>query len=178
MVQEKFGVDKTLRFPRCHFIRHDKDWNQCLTLAQLHELDDTVDRAKVCDGIFEQMVQDSTSGQKKRRRAGGGGADETGGDRKKSKAGTVVEGYQFIDTSGTRTEFKTFSGLEFCVLTVAPPHTKADVVAEVKRHGGANTANYSGRTNFLVAASESHMKVQNFLAALRDGLANQVLRPQ
>lgn len=98
----------------------------------------------------------SDTGPKKRKRAG----KQTGGGSKQSKMGTVVEGYQYIDTTHTKTEYKTFAGMEFCVLTVGAPHTKEEVAVEIKRHGGSITANYSGKTSFLVAESAGHVKVR------------------
>ena len=34
---DKFNIGRTLRFPRCQRIRHDKNWNECITRDQLQK---------------------------------------------------------------------------------------------------------------------------------------------
>ena len=84
---------------------------------------------------------------------------------KKKLIGQVVAHYKDTDTSNVKKEFTTFANMEFCVLDVAKPHTKAEIETEIVRHGGTKTQQYMDDTRFIVGADPNKGKVGLYISA-------------
>lgn len=160
---DKFNIGRTLRFPRCQQIRHDKNWNEAVTKDELQRIMDEYDAKQYGEIVAKAMLADGMA------RGTGSLRDKRKGvTTKKAKRGEVVAHYKDTNTSHVRKEFSTFTGLEFCVLGVAKPHTKAEIECEIVRHGGTKTQQYSEDTRFIVADNARKGKVGNYIKAQKE----------
>ena len=160
---DKFNIGRTLRFPRCQQIRHDKNWNEAVTKDELQRIMDEYDAKKYGEIVAKAMLSDGMA------RGTGSLQDKRKGvATKKVRRGEVVAHYKDTNTSHIRKEFSTFTGLEFCVLGVAKPHTKAEIECEIVRHGGTKTQQYSDDTRFIVADNAKKGKVGNYIRAQKE----------
>jgi len=161
---DKFNIGRTLRFPRCQNIRHDKNWNECCTYDQLQTTMDQYDPGKYRDVLAKVMTQDNSG------RGTGSMKDKRKGTAvKKKRSGEVVAHFKDTDTRHVRKEFSTFNGIEFCVLGVAKPHTKAEIECEIVRHGGTKTQMYGEHTRYIVADNPKVGKVGLYIKAQEEG---------
>lgn len=113
----------TLRFPRIERIRDDKEWHQCMTLAELDHF-----RGKASGKLFSRHLRIDDDGgdepQKKKKRKVAA---------KPKKVIGLVDHFKQQDLSGVSKETDVFEDVEFCILNGTEDHSKAELEKGVAR---------------------------------------------
>lgn len=113
----------TLRFPRIERIRDDKEWHQCMTLAELDHF-----RGKASGKLFSRHLRIDDDGgdelQKKKKRKVAA---------KPKKVIGIVDHFKQQDLSGVSKETDVFEDVEFCILNGTEDHSKAELEKGVAR---------------------------------------------
>lgn len=114
-----YKTNCTLRFPRIEKIRDDKDWHQCMTLAELDQF-----RSKASGKLASRhlLIGDDQPQKKKRRVA-----------FKAKKVVGLLEHFKAQDLSGVRKETDMFEDVEFCILNGTEDHSKSELEKGVAR---------------------------------------------
>lgn len=114
----------TLRFPRIERIRDDKEWHQCMTLAELDHF-----RGKASGKLFSRHLRIDDDG----------GGDEPQKKKKRKVAAKpkkvigIVDHFKQQDLSGVSKETDVFDDVEFCILNGTEDHSKAELEKGVAR---------------------------------------------
>ncbi|KAG7463404.1 hypothetical protein MATL_G00176210 [Megalops atlanticus] len=147
---DMYKTNCTLRFPRIERIREDKEWHQCMTLADLDEF-----RSKASGKLASRhlYISDSEPDRKKQKLAA-----------KTKKAVGIIEHFKAQDLSGVTKESDIFEDVEFCILNGSEEHSKADLEKGVARFGGIVVQN-PGKDTYCVIAAVENMRVKNLIAA-------------
>lgn len=116
---DMYKTNCTLRFPRIEKIRDDKDWHQCMTLAELDQF-----RSKASGKLASRhlLIGDDQPQKKKRRLA-----------FKAKKVVGLLEHFKAQDLSGVRKETDMFEDVEFCILNGTEDHSKSELEKGVAR---------------------------------------------
>lgn len=116
---DMYKTNCTLRFPRIEKIRDDKDWHQCMTLAELDQF-----RSKASGKLASRhlLIGDDQPQKKKRRVA-----------FKAKKVVGLLEHFKAQDLSGVRKETDMFEDVEFCILNGTVDHSKSELEKGVAR---------------------------------------------
>lgn len=116
---DMYKTNCTLRFPRIEKIRDDKDWHQCMTLAELDQF-----RSKASGKLASRhlLIGDDQPQKKKRRVA-----------FKAKKVVGLLEHFKAQDLSGVRKETDMFEDVEFCILNGTEDHSKSELEKGVAR---------------------------------------------
>lgn len=118
---DMYKTNCTLRFPRIEKIRDDKDWHQCMTLAELEQL-----RGKASGKLASRHVHidDGEPHRKKKRKL----------PARPRKEVRVIDHYKSQDLSGVTKETDMFEDVELCVLNGTSEHPKATLEKGVARY--------------------------------------------
>ncbi|XP_068165472.1 DNA ligase 4 [Antennarius striatus] len=151
---DMYKTNCTLRFPRIEKIRHDKEWHQCTTLAELDQF-----RSKASGKLASRhlRIDDADGGEpqkKKTRKA----------PVKPKKAIGIVDHFKPQDLSGVAKETDMFEDVEFCVLNGTDDHPKAELEKGVARCGGIPVQN-PGPDTYCVIAGVENMRVRNLISS-------------
>ncbi|CAG00994.1 unnamed protein product, partial [Tetraodon nigroviridis] len=145
---DMYKTSCTLRFPRIERIREDKEWHECMTLAQLEQF-----RGKASGKLASRhLLMDDDDPQKKKRRV----------PFKPKKAVGLLEHFKAQDLSGVRKETDMFEDVEFCILNGTEDHSKSELEKGVARCGGIAVQN-PGRDTYCVVAGVENMRVKNLI---------------
>lgn len=119
VTSDMYKTNCTLRFPRIEKIRDDKDWHQCMTLAELDQF-----RSKASGKLASRhlLIGDDQPQKKKRRVA-----------FKAKKVVGLLEHFKAQDLSGVRKETDMFEDVEFCILNGTVDHSKSELEKGVAR---------------------------------------------
>ncbi|KAM9830797.1 DNA ligase 4 [Syngnathus typhle] len=144
---DMYKTNCTLRFPRIEKIRHDKEWHQCITLAELEQF-----RGKASGKLFSRHLHIDAAGQPQRKRP------KLPAKPKKA----VSDLYKQQDLSGVTKETDMFEDVEFCILNGMEDHPKAELEKGVARCGGIVVQN-PGPDTYCVIAGLENMRVKNLI---------------
>lgn len=151
---DMYKTNCTLRFPRIEKIREDKEWHQCMTLAELDQF-----RSKASGKLASRHLrfdQDGAEPQKKKRKV----------PVKPKKAVGVVDHFRPQDLSGVQKETDMFEDVEFCIINGIEEHPKAELERGVASCGGIVVQNPGPDTWCIIAGSEN-MRVKNLVSSDR-----------
>ncbi|KAM9835850.1 DNA ligase 4 [Aulostomus maculatus] len=147
---DMYKTNCTLRFPRIEKIRDDKEWHQCMTLAELEQL-----RSKASGKLASRHLRfDNDEPQKKKRKI----------PAKPKKVISIIDHFKSQDLSGVTKETDMFEDVEFCILNGTPDHPKAELEKGVARCGGIVVQN-PGRDTYCVIVGLENMRVKNLVAS-------------
>ncbi|KAL1006226.1 hypothetical protein UPYG_G00069490 [Umbra pygmaea] len=150
---DMYKTNCTLRFPRIEKIREDKEWHQCMTLAELDQF-----RNKASGKLFSRHLHlndNDEPGKKKRKMPAAA---------KLKKAVAIIDHFKSQDLSGVSKETDMFEDVEFCVMNGSPEHPKSQLEKAVARCGGIVVQN-PGRDTYCVIAAVENMRVKNMIAS-------------
>ncbi|XP_029524577.1 DNA ligase 4 [Oncorhynchus nerka] len=150
---EMYKTNCTLRFPRIEKIREDKEWHQCMTLAELDQF-----RNKASGKLFSRhlCINDNDEPEKKKRKSPAAA--------KPKKAVGVIDHFKSQDLSGVTKETDMFEDVEFCVMNGNEAHPKAELEKAVARCGGIVVQN-PGPDTYCVIAAVENMRVKNLISS-------------
>ncbi|XP_053273000.1 DNA ligase 4 [Pleuronectes platessa] len=147
---DMYRTSCTMRFPRIEKIREDKEWHQCLTLAELDQF-----RNKALGKLASRhLCINNDEPQKKKRKVA----------PKPKKVGGLIDHFKPQDLSGVTKETDMFEDVEFCVLNGTEDHPKAELEQGVVRCGGIVVQN-PGHDTYCVVAGVENMRVKNLISA-------------
>lgn len=110
---DMYKTNCTLRFPRIERIRDDKEWHQCMTLAELDQF-----RSKASGKLASRHLRiDNDEPQKKKRKMAA----------KPKKVVGLIDHFKSQDLSGIKKETDMFEDVEFCILNGTEDHPKAEL---------------------------------------------------
>ncbi|XP_029375946.1 DNA ligase 4 [Echeneis naucrates] len=145
---DMYKTNCTLRFPRIEKIRDDKDWHQCMTLAELDQF-----RSKASGKLASRHLSiDDNEPQKKKRKVAA----------KPKKVAGVIDHFKPQDLSGVTKETDMFEDVEFCILNGTEDHPKPELEKGVARCGGIVVQN-PGPDTYCVIAGVENMRVKNLI---------------
>eukprot|EP00066_Takifugu_rubripes_P003714 XP_003966508.1 PREDICTED: DNA ligase 4 [Takifugu rubripes] len=144
---DMYKTDCTLRFPRIEKIREDKEWHECMTLAELDQF-----RSKASGKLASRHLHIDDDPQKKKRRV----------PVKPKKVVGTLEHFKAQDLSGVKKETDMFEDVEFCILNGTEDHPKSELEKGVARCGGIVVQN-PGRDTYCVIAGVENMRVKNLI---------------
>lgn len=145
---DMYKTNCTLRFPRIEKIRDDKEWHQCMTLAELDQF-----RGKASGKLASRhLFIDDNEPQKKKRKP----------LVKPKKVVGIIDLFKHQDLSGVTKETDMFEDVEFCILNGTEQHPKAELEKGVARCGGIVVQN-PGRDTYCVVAGVENMRVKNLV---------------
>ncbi|KAK5875207.1 hypothetical protein CesoFtcFv8_027717 [Champsocephalus esox] len=145
---DMYKTNCTLRFPRIEKIRDDKEWHQCMTLAELDQF-----RGKASGKLASRhLFIDGNEPQKKKRKP----------LVKPKKVVGIIDLFKHQDLSGVTKETDMFEDVEFCILNGTEQHPKAELEKGVARCGGIVVQN-PGRDTYCVVAGVENMRVKNLV---------------
>ncbi|XP_040043330.2 DNA ligase 4 [Gasterosteus aculeatus] len=147
---DMYKTNCTLRFPRIEKIRDDKEWHQCMTLAELDQF-----RGKASGKLASRHLRiDGDEPQKKKRKL----------PAKAKKAVGIIDHFKPQDLSGVTKETDMFEEVEFCILNGTADHPKAELEKGVARCGGFVVQN-PGRDTWCVIAGAENVRVRNLVSS-------------
>lgn len=147
---DMYKTNCTLRFPRIEKIRHDKEWHQCMTLAELDQF-----RSKASGKLASRHVTiDDNEPENKKRKV----------PVKPKKVVGLVDHFKPQDLSGVNRETDMFEDVEFCIINGTETHPKAELEKGVARCGGIVVQN-PGRDTYCVIAGSENMRVKNLISS-------------
>lgn len=116
---DMYKTSCTLRFPRIEKIRQDKEWHECMTLAELEQF-----RSKASGKLASRHLHiDDDEPQKKKRKV----------PFKPKKVAGLLEHFKAQDLSGVKKETDMFEDVEFCILNGTEGHSKSELEKGVAR---------------------------------------------
>lgn len=150
---DMYKTNCTLRFPRIEKIREDKEWHQCMTLAELDQF-----RNKASGKLFSRhlRINDNDEPEKKK--------SKSLSAAKPKKAVGVIDHFKSQDLSGVTKETDMFEDVEFCVMNGNEAHPKAELEKAVARCGGIVVQN-PGPDTYCVIAAVENMRVKNLISS-------------
>lgn len=147
---DMYKTNCTLRFPRIEKIRDDKEWHQCMTLAELDQF-----RSKASGKLASRHLHiDNDEPQKKKRKL----------PVKPKKVIGIIDHFKPQDLSGVTKETDMFEDVEFCILNGTEDHPKSELEKGVARCGGFVVQN-PGRDTYCVVAGVENMRVKNLISS-------------
>ncbi|XP_017292785.1 DNA ligase 4 isoform X2 [Kryptolebias marmoratus] len=147
---DMYKANCTLRFPRIERIRDDKEWHQCMTLAELEQF-----RGRASGKLASRHVRvngDEPQGKKRKLPA------------KPKKVIGIVDHFKPQDLSGVSKETDMFEDVEFCVLNGTADHPKSELEKGVARCCGIVVQN-PGPDTYCVIAGVENMRVKNLISS-------------
>uniref|UniRef100_A0A1A8MNP4 DNA ligase n=4 Tax=Nothobranchius pienaari TaxID=704102 RepID=A0A1A8MNP4_9TELE len=150
VASDVYKTNCTLRFPRIEKIRDDKEWHQCMTLAELDQF-----RSKASGKLASRHLNiDNNEPQKKKRKL----------PAKTKKVVGVIDHFKPQDLTGVSKETDMFEDVEFCILNGSEDHPKSELEKGVARCGGFVVQN-PGRDTYCVIAGVENMRVKNLISS-------------
>ncbi|XP_068575846.1 DNA ligase 4 isoform X2 [Cebidichthys violaceus] len=147
---DMYKTNCTLRFPRIEKIRDDKEWHQCMTLAELDQF-----RGKASGKLASRhLCIDGDEPQKKKRKL----------PAKPKKVVGIIDHFKPQDLSGVTKETDMFEDVEFCILNGTEDRPKAELEKGVARCGGIVVQN-PGRDTYCVIAGVENVRVKNLVSS-------------
>uniref|UniRef100_A0A1A7X9Y5 DNA ligase n=1 Tax=Iconisemion striatum TaxID=60296 RepID=A0A1A7X9Y5_9TELE len=147
---DMYKTNCTLRFPRIEKIRDDKEWHQCMTLAELDQF-----RSKASGKLASRHLNiDDNEPQKKKRKL----------PAKPKKVVGIIDHFKPQDLTGVSKETDMFEDVEFCILNGTEGHPKSELEKGVARCGGFVVQN-PGRDTYCVIAGVENMRVKNLISS-------------
>ncbi|XP_019712986.1 DNA ligase 4 [Hippocampus comes] len=148
---DMYKTNCTLRFPRIEKIRDDKEWHQCITLAELEQF-----RGKASGKLASRHLCIDAADEPRRKRP------KLPARSKKA----LSDLYKPQDLSGVAKETDIFEDVEFCILNGTADHPKAELEKAVARCGGIVVQN-PGPETYCVIAGLENMRVKNLILSDR-----------
>ncbi|XP_054479774.1 DNA ligase 4 [Anoplopoma fimbria] len=149
---DMYKTNCTLRFPRIEKIRDDKEWHQCMTLAELEQF-----RGKASGKLASRHLHiDGNEPQKKKRKMAA----------KPKKVVGIVDHFKPQDLSGVAKETDMFEDVEFCILNGTQDSPKAELEKGVASCGGVVVQN-PGPDTYCVIAGAENVRVKNLVTSDR-----------
>ncbi|XP_031147734.1 DNA ligase 4 [Sander lucioperca] len=146
---DMYKTNCTLRFPRIEKIREDKEWHQCMTLAELDQF-----RGKASGKLASRHLRiDGDEPEKKKKRTQ---------PAKPKKVIGIIDHFKPQDLTGVTKETDMFEDVEFCILNGTEDHPKAELEKGVASCGGVVVQN-AGRDTYCVIAGVENMRVKNLV---------------
>lgn len=147
---DMYKTNCTLRFPRIERIREDKEWHQCMTLAELSQF-----RSRASGKLASRHlhIQEDQPEKKKQKFAA-----------KPKKTIGVIDHFKSQDLSAITKETDMFEDVEFCVINGNDEHSKAELEKVVARCGGIVVQN-PGKDTYCVIAAVQNIKVKNLISS-------------
>lgn len=147
---EMYKTNCTLRFPRIERIREDKEWYQCMTLAELSQF-----RSRASGKLASRHlhIQEDQPEKKKHKFVA-----------KPKKTIGVIDHFKSQDLSTVTKEMDMFEDVEFCVINGNDEHSKAELEKVVARCGGIVVQN-PGKDTYCVIAAVQNMRVKNLISS-------------
>ncbi|XP_008323548.1 DNA ligase 4 isoform X2 [Cynoglossus semilaevis] len=145
---DMYKTNCTLRFPRIEQIREDKEWHQCMTLAELDQF-----RNKASGKLASRHLSISNDEPQKKKRKFA---------PKPKKVIGIMDHFKAQDLSGVKKETDMFEDVEFCILNGTEDHPKAELEKGVARCGGVVVQN-PGPDTYCVIAGAKNMRVKNLI---------------
>ncbi|KAK2908901.1 hypothetical protein Q8A67_004738 [Cirrhinus molitorella] len=147
---DMYKTNCTLRFPRIERIREDKEWHQCMTLAELSQF-----RSRASGKLASRHlhIQEDQPEKKKQKFAA-----------KPKKTIGVIDHFKSQDLSAVTKETDMFEDVEFCVINGSDEHSKAELEKVVARCGGIVVQN-PGKDTYCVIAAVQNMRVKNLISS-------------
>ncbi|XP_062302935.1 DNA ligase 4 [Osmerus eperlanus] len=149
---DMYKTNCTLRFPRIEKIREDKEWHQCMTLAELDQF-----RGKASGKLASRHLRLSADEPQRKKRKPAAKPKKTIG---------VIDHFKSTDLSDVTKETDMFEDVEFCVMSGSAEHPKAELEKGVARCGGVVVQN-PGQDTYCVIAAVENMRVKNLISADR-----------
>uniref|UniRef100_A0A1A8HAZ0 DNA ligase IV n=1 Tax=Nothobranchius korthausae TaxID=1143690 RepID=A0A1A8HAZ0_9TELE len=150
VASDVYKTNCTLRFPRIEKIRDDKEWHQCMTLAELDQF-----RSKASGKLASRHLYiDNNEPQKKKRKL----------PAKTKKVVGVIDHFKSQDLTRVSKETDMFEDVEFCILNGSEDHPKSELEKGVARCGGFVVQN-PGRDTYCVIAGVENMRVKNLISS-------------
>ncbi|XP_067117159.1 DNA ligase 4 [Osmerus mordax] len=149
---DMYKTNCTLRFPRIEKIREDKEWHQCMTLAELDQF-----RGKASGKLASRHLRLSADEPQRKKRKPAVKPKKTIG---------VIDHFKSTDLSDVTKETDMFEDVEFCVMSGSAEHPKAELEKGVARCGGVVVQN-PGQDTYCVIAAVENMRVKNLISADR-----------
>lgn len=146
---EKFPSNFTLRFPKVHKIRYDKNWDQATTLSEFNGIMDTFARGltEKTAKIEEAHKKDASKVPRKRK-------------REIQVKGEVLQAFRDTDTQGIIVNSDLFQGLEFFI---AKAQDKPELEKLIVEYGGNKVQNFLSSTNYVIASDKNSIRIQNLI---------------
>uniref|UniRef100_A0A9J8DCA0 DNA ligase 4 n=2 Tax=Cyprinus carpio TaxID=7962 RepID=A0A9J8DCA0_CYPCA len=147
---EMYKTNCTLRFPRIERIREDKEWYQCMTLAELNQL-----RSRASGKLASRHlhIQEDQPEKKKHKFVA-----------KPKKTIGVIDHFKSQNLSAVTKEMDMFEDVEFCVINSNDEHSKAELEKAVARCGGIVVQD-PGKDTYCVIAAVQNIKVKNLISS-------------
>ncbi|XP_061693076.1 DNA ligase 4 [Syngnathoides biaculeatus] len=148
---DMYKTNCTLRFPRIEKIRDDKEWHQCITLAELEEF-----RSKASGKLASRHLRIDAANEPQRKRQKL--------PVKSKKVVSIIDHSKPQDLSGVTKETDMFEDVEFCILNGTEDHPKAELEKGVAKSGGIVVQN-PGRDTYCVIAGLENIRVKNVISS-------------
>ncbi|XP_061780188.1 DNA ligase 4 [Nerophis lumbriciformis] len=146
---DMYKTNCTLRFPRIENIRNDKEWHQCMTLAELDHFSNKAS-GKLASRHLHIDIADEPQRKKRKLPA------------KIKKMVEIIDHFKPQDLSGVTKETDIFQDLEFCILNGTQDHPKAKLEKGLASCGGTVVQN-PGQDTYCVIAGLENMRVKNLV---------------
>ncbi|KAM9820546.1 DNA ligase 4 [Neosynchiropus ocellatus] len=147
---DMYKTNCTLRFPRIEKLREDKEWYQCMTLAELDQF-----RGKASGKLASRHLQiDADEPQRKKRKP----------QARPKKSVGIIDHFKCQDLSGVAKETDMFEDVEFCILNGTDEHPKSELERGVVRCGGIVVQN-AGPDTYCVIVGLENMRVKNLISS-------------
>lgn len=145
---EKFPTSFTLRFPKVHKIREDKNWDQATTFPEVSQIMNSFSRGLTeKTAKIEEAHRESAPVVRKRR-------------KEISAKGDVLSNFRDTDTSGVDVRSSLFKEMEFYIVKANDKPVLEKIIVE---NGGSKVQNYLATTTHVVASDISSVRVQNLI---------------
>ena len=146
---EKFPTNFTLRFPKVHQIRNDKNWDQATSFAELSQIMESSSRGltEKTAKIEESQREIAPVVRKRRKEA--------------TSKGDVLDAFKDTDTSGVNVRTALFNNFEFYIAKAENKQTLERIIVE---NGGNKVQNYlANSTTHVIASDINSIRVQNLV---------------
>ena len=157
--RDMYKTNCTLRFPRIEKIREDKEWHECMTLAELNQFHN-----KPSGKLFSRhlRINDNDEPEKKKRKAPAAA--------KPKKSVGVIDHFKSQELSDVIKETNMFEAMEVCVMDGIKAHPKAELEKAVARCSGFVIQNQGPDTYCVIAAVENTHVKNLIFSDQRDGV--------
>jgi hypothetical protein len=142
----------TLRFPRVMKIRTDKNWEQCMTFAELLELSRRFEGRLTRRQFGDLAATDNNASKNQKKR----------NMKSPKKPLALLRHFQPTDVTRVEPKGDFFDSLEFCVMNGDDEKPKAFLEQLIHEYKGA-TVQYPTTSTFCIIAARQTLKVQNLI---------------
>lgn len=199
---DAFPTKLTFRFPRVDKIRHDKNWNECMTYQEVSEFYNNSQHNQLFkkENLFNTLKRESLSNtqnnsqlepissslESKANLMSNLSLMESKDNSKQSnfnklkkvnKYTKIIETYRDTNTDFIQQTSDLFKGLEFLVLNLSEDHSKNSLEKKnlemlIVEHGGSKVQNYMKNTTHVIA-NRVDLKVKSLINSKKINVYNQ-----